>query len=62
MWELSKPCTMAGQRRLGVGGRLLIVPFRRGLEIIVLRFGLSSGVAEDMRHGAEWRAWKANAG
>ena len=45
----------------GVGGRLVVVPFRRGLEIIVLRFGLSSGVAEDMRRGAEWRAWGASA-
>lgn len=53
---------MAGKRELGVGGRLVIVPFRRGLEIIALRFGLSSGLAEDMRRGAEWRAWGANAG
>lgn len=45
-----------------MGGRLVIVPFRRGLEIIVLRFGLSSRVAEDIGRGAEWRAWKANTG
>lgn len=46
----------------GGGGRLVTVPFRRGLEIMVLRFGLSSGVAKDVRRGAEWRAWGANAG
>lgn len=46
-----------------MGGRLVIVPFRRGLEIIALRFGLSSGLAEDMRrHGAECRASGNNAG
>lgn len=54
MWEAASPA----QWRAGEGGRPGIVPCRREMKRMALRFGLSSGLEENVRRGAARWPWE----